>query len=260
LVSSLVLHSLKLHVGACVLLRAGDEAGREVQSVDDFVAIKQAELIRRAYAVGLAISESKSLETRQWDFKSGVRNCLFEPTSEEERVVIIGANKVSTEICSELNKDLRAIRSFREQTGCSCKALKIDKLSVAKLKDTLVANGHHIGMSNKEQIDQLGKADLVANVKEALKFCTMCIESKCECFLLNVPCSADACGCLRHGPPLPGHHQSCGNPYGSTIFNPQVVGEYRKNILRETNGLADRCGDDLIRTPGVLVKPRASSV
>jgi hypothetical protein len=36
----------------------------------------------------------------------------------------------------------RNIRATRDLTGCTCKALKVDKLSVIKMKTELSAHGH----------------------------------------------------------------------------------------------------------------------
>jgi hypothetical protein len=257
-------------------LGLGDEEERGVTSVDEHIARKQADLITRALSCGVPIKlstavESTSskkvelvqssasasagsssddafhihLETRQYDFKAGVHNPLFQPLSEEERLVILGPiatqlttpsqsnHEQSQALCmpiSEFNRELKNIRANRDNTGCSCKPLKLDKLSVCKMKSELAAHSSF----SKNEIEKMSKADLTNNLREALKSCLMCTMSNCECVQLGVSCSAEVCGCLKHGH-RPGQAQSCANPSGQSIYNPHVVREYRMKVLNEVN-------------------------
>jgi hypothetical protein len=159
-------------------------------------------------------SEPEVFESRQYDYKQGRRNLLFEPTSEEERLVILGSfisssgmKKSQTPLesdstsCSsggvhshpiaDLNRDVRNIRATRDSTGCSCKALKVDKLSVIKMKSELSLHGHLVGLCEKQNIENLTKSELTTAVKEMLKLCVLCTENNCECVQLGVPCSAE---------------------------------------------------------------------
>ena len=159
-------------------------------------------------------SEAAVLESRQYDYKQGRRNLLFEPTSEEERLVILGSfisssgmkksqlhHENETASCNsglvhshpiaDLNRDVRNIRATRDSTGCSCKALKVDKLSVIKMKSELSLHGHLVGLCEKQSIEKLSKSELTTAVKDMLKLCVLCTENNCECVQLGVPCSAE---------------------------------------------------------------------
>jgi len=73
----------------------------------------------------------------------------------------------------------------RDKTGCSCKPVKIDKLSVGKIKSELSLHGHLIGLA-REDVDKLTKAELTSKMREVLKNCPMCVASNCECVKLGV--------------------------------------------------------------------------
>jgi hypothetical protein len=161
-------------------------------------------------------SNTTTLESRQYDYKYGKTNPLFEPTSEEERLVMLGSfisasgmkksqlqhesdllgiNKdligTPAHPIADLNRDVRNIRATRDCTGCSCKALKVDKLSVIKMKTELIAHGHLVGINQRDEIEKLSKSELTSTVKDMLKLCVMCTENNCECVQLGVPCSAE---------------------------------------------------------------------
>lgn len=163
---------------------------------------------------GIVEAELETIESRQYDYKQGKRNLLFEPTSEEERLVILGSfisgsgmRKAHTHQESEilghhsigthshpiadLNRDVRNIRATRDSTGCTCKALKVDKLSVIKMKAELFAHGHLVGFCSKEAVEKLSKTELISTVKDMLKLCPLCTENNCECVQLGIPCSAE---------------------------------------------------------------------
>lgn len=181
------------------------------------------------------LSAESILETRQCDYKANWRNTLFESTTEEERLMLLGpaltAAKASHKVVagssqiqciSDLNRDIQTIRASRDMTGCSCKALKLDKLSVVKMKNEL----RRAGTEGDEEIEKLSKADLIDRVRDVLKHCMMCTENNCECVQLQVPCSAEVCGCLKHG-------KKCANPEGSVCFDAKRVSEFRKKVLSE---------------------------
>ena len=95
----------------------------------------------------------------------------------------------------EISRELKQLRSTRDQSGCSCKPTKVDKLSNGKIKSELVANGHLIGL-NHADIDTLSKAELTLKMKEVLKHCPMCISNACECVQQGIGCFAEVCGCI----------------------------------------------------------------
>lgn len=214
-------------------LGLGDlESRGNIREVDAYCAEQQLNLRHRSASFENTISSSSSsenrltevqhgaesdievLESRQYDYKQGKRNILFEPTSEEERLVILRSfisasgmkkSQIITEgeiaACSggsahphpiaDLNRDLRNIRATRDTTGCNCKALKADKLSVIKMKTELSTHGHLVGICGKTAIDNLSKVELLSAVKDVLKLCVLCTENNCECVQLGVPCSAE---------------------------------------------------------------------
>ena len=292
-------------------LGLGDlESRGNIREVDAYCAEQQQNLRHRSASFENTTSSSSSsenripevqqgaeldvevLESRQYDYKQGRRNTLFEPTSEEERLVILrsfisasGMKKshITTEgdtaACNvgnahphpiaDLNRDLRNIRATRDTTGCNCKALKADKLSVIKMKTELSTHGYLVGICGKTAIDNLSKTELVSAVKDVLKLCVLCTENNCECVQLGVPCSAEVgfqieffvsfifvfddslstkflipkkvCGCLKHG-------KKCGNPEGMSIFDSAIVREYRRNIL------TDLAAENQLRNPSIEAK------
>jgi hypothetical protein len=128
---------------------------------------------------------------------------------------------------SSFNKDVKLLRSGRDQSGCSCKPVKIDKLSTGKMKSELIQNGSLIGLELSE-IEKLGKTELIAKMKECLKKCPMCVLSSCECVKLGIECFAEVCGCIgKRG----SHSQSCANPAGQISFDPDNVHEYRMRVI-----------------------------
>lgn len=126
---------------------------------------------------------------------------------------------------SEFVKEIKLIQTTRIETGCSCKPLKIDKLSVAKLKSELIRND-----MKTEEINKLGKAELSSLLKEKLFSCRLCIDNNCICFEAGIPCSAGSCGCLSEGG-IRNLAQSCNNTHGRTIFDSAVVDEYRSRFV-----------------------------
>lgn len=140
-------------------MHADESCSRSVISVDEHVNRKQAELLLKAQSLPIAqralVSMTSKcdkedgtlkLETRQFDYKSGLKNPLFEVYDEVSRINLLGFNdgkatiapEDSANIVRELNNEVIAIRSSRLRNGCSCKPLKIDKLSVAKMKSELL--------------------------------------------------------------------------------------------------------------------------
>ena len=214
-------------------LGLGDlESRGNIRNIDDYCAEQQINLRLRSASFenhsssSSCIAESslarvcsndadvETLESRQYDYRLGKRNLLFEPTSEEERLVILGSyisasgmrksqlhpegdssGSASAGLHShpiaDLNRDVKNIRATRDSTGCTCKALKADKLSVIKMKTELSAHGHLVGIVGKDAIEKLSKSELIGNVKEMLKLCVLCTENNCECVQLGVPCSAE---------------------------------------------------------------------
>ena len=128
---------------------------------------------------------------------------------------------------SNLNREIKQIRTTRDQTGCSCKPIKVDKLSTGKMKAELLSNGHLIGMEGIN-VDKLSKAELVSAVREVLKHVPMCVADNCECCRAGVGCFAEVCACIgKRG----AHSQRCLNPEGAIVFDPDLVMEYRNKFL-----------------------------
>ena len=166
---------------------------------------------------------------------------------------------------AELNKELKAIqRSRHEGVGCSCKPVKVDKLSVGKMRAELLLLSTTL---SKESVEALPKAELVAALKDALRGSALC-QDGCECKNLGVPCSAEVCACLRKvhaettfstAPSTSASTSSatgteataasasssaaavvamprgqlCGNPAGRLVFDQEAVHVYRRRILLE---------------------------
>lgn len=55
-----------------------------------------------------------------------------------------------------INKEISDLRKGRNDVGCSCKAIKVDKLGVAKLKQELI---HHRDMFQRQQLCKLAGVD-----------------------------------------------------------------------------------------------------
>ena len=101
------------------------------------------------------------------------------------------------------------------------------------MKSELLINGNLIGIKSKEDIDSLSKIDLISKTREVLKLCKLCTTHCCECVKQRVQCSAEVCGCLKNGF-RPGFQQSCGNPEGLNIFDPDTVNIYRSHLISST--------------------------
>ena len=124
---------------------------------------------------------------------------------------------------ADLNRELRKIRESREHhMGCSCRPIKIDKLSVVKMKTELMS--HH-GFQ-QGAVDDMSKTELAATLKTSLKDCPLCIAQNCVCVELGVECRADTCECLRRR-----ELQTCANPNGSVIFDSAAIAQYRESVL-----------------------------
>jgi len=137
--------------------------------------------------------------------------------------VLIGQSTISL----ALNQELAIIQSSRESKGCECKHIKVDKLSVGKLKSELGMFCEQINIS-KESISTMNKADLTSHLKEALKTCQLCKDNNCICFQAGVSCSSVGCECLRKIAKV----GDCANPKGKILFDPEVVGNFRKEKIK----------------------------
>lgn len=124
----------------------------------------------------------------------------------------------------ELCKDIRSIQQSRNNSpGCSCKHLKVDKLSMTKMKAELAQSSSF----TTEEINTFSKTQLTSKLKEALQSCVICVSNNCECFQNDIPCSADICSCKGKQR----SSQVCDNPNGVYLFDTQHVMEYRKKVL-----------------------------
>lgn len=201
------------------------------------------------------IDASRPLETRQFDYKSST-NPLFFSLDEDKRIQILTAadphpetnsssnnrrsnslgmeqmSSSSSNVFTEINNEIRVIKSMRGESGCSCKHTKVDKLSVSKLKSELLNNCHlsAVQQLSKDDIDKLSKSELMNKVKETLRYCVMCVDNDCACVQQGVSCNSQLCGCLRSGY-HPGESQSCANPEGRDLYDLKRVQEYRQDLL-----------------------------
>eukprot|EP00600_Ochromonadales_sp_CCMP1393_P002686 CAMPEP_0174990790 /NCGR_PEP_ID=MMETSP0004_2-20121128/21519_1 /TAXON_ID=420556 /ORGANISM="Ochromonas sp., Strain CCMP1393" /LENGTH=505 /DNA_ID=CAMNT_0016244441 /DNA_START=116 /DNA_END=1633 /DNA_ORIENTATION=- len=141
---------------------------------------------------------------------------------------------------TDLNNELKMIKSSRDEGGCNCKQVKLDKLSVAKLRAELISNGHLIGyIGTAETVEKMSKAELTHLVRDVLKKCVICVTNDCYCVQNGLQCSGQLCACLRGGH-RPGQAQSCANPSGVEVFEPERVKEYRANILNNIKSEQDK--------------------
>lgn len=210
----------------------------------------------------LKIDTSRTLETRQFDYKSST-NPLFFSLDEDKRIQLLTAadphpetnsssnsnsratrsnslgmeqmsssSSSSSNVFTEINNEIRVIKSMRGESGCSCKHTKVDKLSVSKLKSELLNNCHlsAVQQLSKDDIDKLSKPELMNKVKETLRYCVMCVDNDCACVQQGVSCNSQLCGCLRSGY-HPGESQSCANPEGRDLYDLKRVQEYRQDLL-----------------------------
>ncbi len=129
---------------------------------------------------------------------------------------------------AELNKELSRIRHCRETSmGCNCRPIKIDKLSLVKMKAELVENKGIL--CKPTEVESLSKVELTSLLKEKLKFCPLCVENNCACVQMGIECRADTCECLRRT----GGPQHCANPAGRTGFDSGAVHQYRLSVLEK---------------------------
>lgn len=194
--------------------------------------------------------------------KSNNKNPLYGPLTEEERVVLLSKSirelsqrsysmgdhtdarvsmnrsgsidSASTQSSlnnndsdepslADLNRELRKIRESRERhMGCSCRPIKIDKLSVVKMKAELLS---HQGFE-QPAVDAMSKPELATALKGSLKDCPLCTANNCLCVQLGIECRAETCECLRRR-----EIQSCANPNGTVVFDSAAVSEYRMSFL-----------------------------
>ena len=131
---------------------------------------------------------------------------------------------------ADINKDVRSISTERNQTtGCDCKVLKVDKLSIVRMKQELRNLGESLA-----NVDKWSKNELTIKLKESLKNCSLCVENNCACVLNEVACHADICGCLVRQ----SVNQGCKNPYGKFVFDAHLVSTHRENVFKNITSLA----------------------
>jgi hypothetical protein len=152
------------------------------------------------------------------------------PKSEQERIELL---KEFIDISQKhhgepLHKELEEVRDSRENVGCSCKPLKLDKLNVSKLKSELLQRRHLIKNSSVD-IEKLKKNELINFLRDVLKECPTCVVENCECVRDGIPCAGNACDCVYR----PGESESCTNPFGSVTFDHDKVKAYRQRILEQ---------------------------
>lgn len=193
------------------------------------------------------------LETRQYDYK-GQSNPLFQALGEDERIALLTSDSVDivadpshahANPLTEVNNELKHLKSLRESSGCTCKHVKTDKLSMAKMRSELFAKKHLICYeATVQEIDKLPKADLTKKMKEVLKHCALCVANDCQCVQQGIQCSAQLCGCLRGGH-NPDQGQACANPEGIDLYDPERVKRHRKSVLQALGGIGPSAAENI---------------
>ena len=110
-----------------------------------------------------------------------------------------------------LNQEVEAIQKSRKiDKGCQCKPIKIDKLSIPRLKCELLKSG-----CEESSIKDLNKTQLSKKLRDILsgKNCQICVDTSCPCVQNEHNCNAAVCECLKKSV----KESSCSNPFGKFI-------------------------------------------
>jgi hypothetical protein len=130
-------------------------------------------------------------------------------------------------LVADVNRELKAIRESRDMgSGCACKPIKVDKLSVGRVREELC---RLMPALQPAQAEVMPKQQAQAALKEVLRSCDLCVEQSCACVAAQIPCSAETCGCLKRGS---GHGQNCVNEFGNWSFDADQVNKYRSSVLQ----------------------------
>jgi hypothetical protein len=154
-------------------------------------------------------------------------------------------------------EDIRARRSIKDATGCSCHRLKVylppehgasgktaqkKRLAVTKLKNELRKrnllpkdNDPSASSSSREQLERI-LHDAVE--KEG------CCDYDCPCYQNGIGCQSDACDCWQQQPSSNDNNTTssmttqdirdrCGNRHGMYTVDGTVIDEYRRNVLEK---------------------------
>lgn len=132
----------------------------------------------------------------------------------------------SVHTINESNQEVIDIRISRHTSaGCTCRAVKVDKLSVTKLKQELISHIDKIDIS-VDEINALPKAKLASAVREMLQSCPMCVTNNCSCVQEGIGCHPEVCSCFKHK-----NHQECENKYNEECYSSRSVDDYRKRFI-----------------------------
>lgn len=242
------------HSLSVTYISESNSSGKSTCSVAEHVTRRQAELLTRVralppsllinlpYCAAVRSSSSSSsdvvFETRQYDYKNGRKNPLFESISEDRRIAILTSNSSSSsshnhpdasvetfDHLKEVNKTIRAIQDSRDKVGCSCKPLKVDKLSIAKMRSEVHTHLAAFPDLQKRDIEGLSKADLAARVRELYKGRCLCSDQACECSADGVSCNDQSCACMGKGSRL------CANPSGAHAYDLDKVSTYARYVF-----------------------------
>lgn len=137
---------------------------------------------------------------------------------------------VSNATINELGKELNKIRLSRLDIGCMCRPIKLDKLSVVKMKAELTGT---FGFSAADA-EAMSKTELNSKLKELIQSCQLCVTNNCSCVQLEIPCSGDTCNCLKGRVRLEAQ-QPCSNRNGQRVFDPEKVNQYRCQFISIDN-------------------------
>lgn len=164
--------------------------------------------------------------------KDSHTSAKYQPLSEAERIQLFCTYSslqpdAHSHTITELNKELRSIRDTRNTTGCSCKKVKVDKLSAGKMRTELIAKG-----ISSEIVQNMSKTELSEKLKQF--GCLMCLTNDCECIVNGVPCMVDICGCIHKASTA----QECGNVNGKVVFDAEAVHAFRNIMLQTVNSPA----------------------
>ena len=117
------------------------------------------------------------LESRQYDYRSD-KNQLFRSMNEDQRLLAFENGEYKSDFDSkssllEFNRYVGLCRDGREETGCNCKPVKLDKLSVSKMRTWLYDEKAKTTLTEAE-IEVLPKKELTETLRETLKNCPIC--------------------------------------------------------------------------------------
>lgn len=178
--------------------------------------------------------KSQSLDFRKNSNKSTIltgKACAELDVLElEERLKLLNLVQHKVDVVDSdvniLNQEVEAIQKSRKiDKGCQCKPIKVDKLSIPKLKCELLKAGH-----DESSIMGLNKAQLGKMLRDCLsgKTCQICVDITCPCVQEEHNCNAAVCECLKKSIKM---ESSCSNPFGQFTCDSIRIQKYREKYI-----------------------------